>query len=170
MKNIFELDRNETVWLEYKIRNDSENFGFVRNEFQSDTFAWNNFYPFFQRGTLANELERRARTSDYLSPIEVLNIFLQICEAVKAFHEAKPEPLAHRDLKTANILLGDGMTAVVMDLGKQLRINLNNNKKNNLIYSEKVFDLFIQNSRVCSTCKSKSLWKPRSPNSPRCSR
>lgn len=46
-------------------------------------------------------------------------MLLQICEGVKAFHEAKPEPLAHRDLKTANIVLGEGMTPVIMDLGKK---------------------------------------------------
>ena len=35
----FGLDRNETVWCGYKLRNDSENFGLVRNEFQSETYA-----------------------------------------------------------------------------------------------------------------------------------
>ena len=53
-----------------------------------------------------------------MGSIDIINMFLQICEGVKAFHEAKPEPLAHRDLKTANIVLGDGMTPVIMDLGK----------------------------------------------------
>jgi serine/threonine protein kinase len=48
---------------------------------------------------------------------EVLSMFLQICEGVKAFHEAKPEPLAHRDLKTANILVSDDRSPVIMDLG-----------------------------------------------------
>ena len=37
LKNFFELDRNETVWFGYKFRNDSENFGLVRNELQSET-------------------------------------------------------------------------------------------------------------------------------------
>jgi len=37
---------------------------------------------------------------------------------VKAFHETKPEPLAHRDLKTANIVLSDDRTPIIMDLGK----------------------------------------------------
>ena len=71
-----------------------------------------------QKGTLATELERRTKNNEHFSPLEVLNIFLQICEGVKAFHEAKPEPLAHRDLKTANIVMGDGYTPVIMDLGK----------------------------------------------------
>ncbi|XP_039307068.1 serine/threonine-protein kinase 16 isoform X2 [Solenopsis invicta] len=43
--------------------------------------------------------------------------YYQICEGVKAFHESKPEPLAHRDLKTANILLSDDGTPIIMDLG-----------------------------------------------------
>ncbi|XP_076627282.1 serine/threonine-protein kinase 16 [Colletes latitarsis] len=73
--------------------------------------------PYYHKGTLANELERRARNNDYMSALDILNIFLQICEGVKAFHEAKPDPLAHRDLKTANIVLGDGSTPIIMDLG-----------------------------------------------------
>lgn len=72
----------------------------------------------FQKGTLADELEQRARNCDYMIPIDILSIFLQICEGVKAFHEAKPEPLAHRDLKTANIVLSDDRTPVIMDLGR----------------------------------------------------
>jgi serine/threonine kinase 16 len=48
---------------------------------------------------------------------EMLNMFLHICEGVKAFHEAKPNPLAHRDLKTANILISDDLSPVIMDLG-----------------------------------------------------
>lgn len=54
-----------------------------------------------------------------MNPIDILNIFLQICEGVKAFHEAKPNPLAHRDLKTANIVLDDQDMPVIMDLGKK---------------------------------------------------
>ncbi|CAB0034628.1 unnamed protein product [Trichogramma brassicae] len=69
------------------------------------------------KGTLAQELERRARLREFMKPVDILNIFLLICDGVKAFHEAKPEPLAHRDLKTANIVLGDNMTPVIMDLG-----------------------------------------------------
>lgn len=73
--------------------------------------------PYYHRGTLANELESRAKNKDYMSMLDILNIFLQICEGVKAFHEAKPEPLAHRDLKTANVVLDDGSTPIIMDLG-----------------------------------------------------
>ncbi|KAL7297877.1 hypothetical protein TKK_0008900 [Trichogramma kaykai] len=73
--------------------------------------------PYYHKGTLAQELERRARLREFMKPVDILNIFLLICDGVKAFHEAKPEPLAHRDLKTANIVLGDNMTPVIMDLG-----------------------------------------------------
>lgn len=73
--------------------------------------------PYYHKGTLSQELERRSRNNDHLSALNILNIFLQICEGVKAFHEVKPEPLAHRDLKTANILLADGYTPIIMDLG-----------------------------------------------------
>lgn len=52
-------------------------------------------------------------------PIEVLEMFLKICNGVKAFHKLK-EPLAHRDLKTANILLDTDFTPVIMDLGEQM--------------------------------------------------
>lgn len=53
-----------------------------------------------------------------MTPGDILHIFLQICEGVKTFHEAKPQPLAHRDLKTANIVLSDDGTPIIMDLGK----------------------------------------------------
>ncbi|XP_071577056.1 serine/threonine-protein kinase 16 isoform X2 [Temnothorax nylanderi] len=43
--------------------------------------------------------------------------YYHICEGVKAFHEANPEPLAHRDLKTANIVLSDDGIPIIMDLG-----------------------------------------------------
>jgi len=47
---------------------------------------------------------------------DVLRLFQQICEGVQYMHSMKP-PLAHRDLKTANILLNDHMKPIIMDLG-----------------------------------------------------
>ncbi|XP_071577055.1 serine/threonine-protein kinase 16 isoform X1 [Temnothorax nylanderi] len=73
--------------------------------------------PYYHKGTLANDLEQRAKNCNYISPTDILSIFLQICEGVKAFHEANPEPLAHRDLKTANIVLSDDGIPIIMDLG-----------------------------------------------------
>lgn len=72
----------------------------------------------FQKGTLASELEHRRVKGYHMEVTEVLRIFGQICEGVRAFHEAKPVPLAHRDLKTANILLDVDNSPVIMDLGK----------------------------------------------------
>lgn len=45
-------------------------------------------------------------------------MFLQICDGVKAFHDAQPIALAHRDLKPANVLLDVDNTPVIMDLGR----------------------------------------------------
>lgn len=73
--------------------------------------------PYYPKGTLANELEHRRVKGYHMEVTEVLRIFGQICEGVKAFHEAEPVPLAHRDLKTANILLDVDNTPIIMDLG-----------------------------------------------------
>lgn len=50
----------------------------------------------------------------------VLTTFRGICEATLCMHSAKPHPLAHRDIKTANVLLKEDFTPVLMDLGKLL--------------------------------------------------
>uniref|UniRef100_A0A1B6CHR9 non-specific serine/threonine protein kinase n=1 Tax=Clastoptera arizonana TaxID=38151 RepID=A0A1B6CHR9_9HEMI len=73
--------------------------------------------PYYGKGTLANELERRKVKSMHMEVTEVLKIFIEICEGVKAFHEAKPVPLSHRDIKTANILLDVDNSPILMDLG-----------------------------------------------------
>ena len=39
LKTNFGLDRNEIFLCGYKFGNDSENFGLIRNKFQSETFA-----------------------------------------------------------------------------------------------------------------------------------
>lgn len=58
--------------------------------------------PFFKNGSLQDHLNMRAKANDHMAESQVLQIFVGICEGVKALHEAKPEPLAHRDLKTGN--------------------------------------------------------------------
>lgn len=50
--------------------------------------------------------------------VVVLTMFRSICEGVQCFHTARPRPLAHRDIKTANILLQDDLTPCLMDLGR----------------------------------------------------
>lgn len=66
-----------------------------------------------------HDLVRRSALKKPFEPVQVLEIFLKICAGVKAFHHHQP-PLAHRDLKTANILLDIDDTPVLMDLGKFL--------------------------------------------------
>lgn len=73
--------------------------------------------PYYKNGSLQDHLNVRAKTNDYMPEAQVLQVFLGVCEGLKAFHEAKPEPLAHRDLKTANICLSDSFEPVIVDLG-----------------------------------------------------
>lgn len=73
--------------------------------------------PFYRRGTLHDYLDVRSATKDYLGVSEILRILTDVCGAVRYMHEFKPEPLAHRDLKTANVCLTDGFSPVLMDLG-----------------------------------------------------
>jgi len=87
-----------------------------------------------------------------MSPLDILSIFLQICEGVKAFHEAKPKPLAHRDLKTANIVLNDDGIPIIMDLGMLNFIIL-------IFSNYKFLSLNTKNFfRFCSNCQSSSMW------------
>ncbi|KAF5284648.1 hypothetical protein FQR65_LT13479 [Abscondita terminalis] len=73
--------------------------------------------PYYRRGTLYDYLTTHSVNTDYMSVSEIVRIFGDICGAVKYMHEFKPEPLAHRDLKTANVCLTDGLSPVLMDLG-----------------------------------------------------
>ncbi|XP_031629150.1 serine/threonine-protein kinase 16 [Contarinia nasturtii] len=77
----------------------------------------NILFPFFKNGSLHDHLNMRAKANDHMAESQVLQIFVGICEGLKALHEAKPEPLAHRDLKTANICLSDSMEPILVDLG-----------------------------------------------------
>lgn len=73
--------------------------------------------PYYKNGSLQDHLNFRARNRDSMPEGQVLQLFLGICEGLRAFHEAQPEPLAHRDLKTANICLSNGMEPIIVDLG-----------------------------------------------------
>lgn len=73
--------------------------------------------PYLRRGSLFDNLMVRAKTRSHFSETQVLHMFMGVCEGLQAFHEAKPEPLAHRDLKTANICLDDGNEPIIIDVG-----------------------------------------------------
>jgi len=73
--------------------------------------------PYFKRGTLHDYLSLRSLSKNYLDVREVLRLFIDICQAVKYMHDFTPEPIAHRDLKTANVCLSENMEPILMDLG-----------------------------------------------------
>lgn len=73
--------------------------------------------PYYKNGSLQDHLNQRAKSTNYMAEAQILHLFLGVCEGLKAFHEAQPDPLAHRDLKTANICLSDNMEAVIVDMG-----------------------------------------------------
>ncbi|KAL5285979.1 STK16 family protein [Megaselia abdita] len=83
--------------------------------------------PYYKNGTVHDQIVMRAKHKTFMSESEVLQMFMGICEGVKALHEAKPEPLAHRDLKTANICLTETMDPVILDLGSctEARVQIN---------------------------------------------
>lgn len=83
--------------------------------------------PYYRNGTVHDQIVMRAKHKSYMEESEVLQMFIGICEGVKALHEAKPEPLAHRDLKTANICLTETMDPVILDLGSctEARVSVN---------------------------------------------
>ena len=72
--------------------------------------------PFYEKGSLQDELERRSVKGNHLKELVLLRLFLGVCSAVRMFHSHDP-PYAHRDIKPHNILLEKDLTPVLMDLG-----------------------------------------------------
>lgn len=79
--------------------------------------------PYFKRGTLHDYLTLRSFNKNHLDIKEVLRIFTDICQALKFLHDFTPDPIAHRDLKTANVCLTENLDPVLMDLGKTLPVS-----------------------------------------------
>lgn len=73
--------------------------------------------PYYKSGTLHDHLQLKFVTKEHLDVRDILRIFGEICDAVSYLHSFKPEPLAHRDLKTSNVCLDENYSAVLMDLG-----------------------------------------------------
>lgn len=73
--------------------------------------------PYYRRGTLHDHLTLKSFNKNYLSTKEIIRFFSGVCDGVKYLHDFTPEPIAHRDLKVANVCLADDMTPILMDLG-----------------------------------------------------
>ena len=72
--------------------------------------------PYYERGSLQDELEKRCLKENHLEETVLLRLFHCICSAVRRFHSHDP-PYAHRDIKPHNILLEKDFTPILMDLG-----------------------------------------------------
>ncbi|KAJ1345035.1 hypothetical protein BSLG_000550 [Batrachochytrium salamandrivorans] len=71
--------------------------------------------PYFKNGTV-QDLINKTPSGEYIPLATILKIGIDICKGLQAFHSRSP-PLAFRDLKPANVLIGDDGKAVLMDLG-----------------------------------------------------
>lgn len=80
--------------------------------------------PFYKSGTLHDHLQLKSLKKEHLDVRDVLRIFGEICDAISYLHNFKPEPLAHRDLKTSNVCLDDNFNPVLMDLGLNLGLQV----------------------------------------------
>ncbi|CAH0549324.1 unnamed protein product [Brassicogethes aeneus] len=73
--------------------------------------------PYYRRGTLHDYLALRSFSKKYMDIKDVLRIFCDISKALKYLHDFTPDPVAHRDLKVANVCLTENMDPILMDLG-----------------------------------------------------
>jgi len=87
-------------------------------------------FPFYQLGTLHDELYRRQLANSPLPQARLLSIFSSICLAVHQLHHSTP-PLSHRDIKPHNILLDKDLSPVLMDFGSatSARVTISNMKE-----------------------------------------
>ncbi|KAJ3305038.1 Serine/threonine-protein kinase 16 [Kappamyces sp. JEL0829] len=91
--------------------------------------------PYYQNGT-AQDLVDRSTSQGGLPLSVICNLSIDICKGLEAFHACSP-PRAFRDLKPANVLIGDHQRGILMDLGSvsaaQVRIK---NRKDSLALQE----------------------------------
>lgn len=84
--------------------------------------------PFFPNGTVQDWIDRLL-PDEFIPLNHILKLSMGIIKGLEAFHSLKP-PLAFRDLKPANVLIGSNSEAVLMDLGSvaEARVNLGSRK------------------------------------------
>ena len=70
--------------------------------------------PYFPRGTLLDELNRRRPSRRFFDLDFILDFFSRLCSSVSVLHSAG---VAHRDLKPGNVLLSSRSRPVLTDLG-----------------------------------------------------
>jgi len=87
--------------------------------------------PFYKKGTLFNELENLQISNQHIRQVRLLRIFRGICNGLKVLHTHKPQPLAHRDMKPHNVLMGMDDQPVLMDFGSMApaRVNITNQRE-----------------------------------------
>ncbi|CAH1987668.1 unnamed protein product [Acanthoscelides obtectus] len=73
--------------------------------------------PYYKRGTLHDYLTLRSFSKHHLDVKDIIRMFLEICAAIKFLHDFTPDPIAHRDIKTANVCLTEQGDPILMDLG-----------------------------------------------------
>lgn len=79
-------------------------------------------FPYYQNGTLQDEIESNQKSERLIETNRLLTLFLGICDATNFIHESN---LAHRDLKPHNVLLSDDrMTAILTDYGSMTERNI----------------------------------------------
>lgn len=71
---------------------------------------------YYKNGTVQDLIERTQLEGGHIPELNILHMFKSLCEAILAFHSLDP-PLAHRDIKPHNLLIGPDVTVVLMDLG-----------------------------------------------------
>ena len=89
-ENFFGLDRNETVWFGYIFRNDSVNFGLVRNKFQFRNCRQGHYNLFF---------DIWGNTEIY-----VYKLKFDLIQVYKAWIDLKAEINMKRDPKVSNLI------------------------------------------------------------------
>lgn len=71
---------------------------------------------YYKEGTVQDLIERTMSQNRHIPELDILHMFKSLCDAILAFHSLEP-PMAHRDVKPHNLLIGPNNTVVLMDLG-----------------------------------------------------